>query len=94
MASMTCSRVRSVESSTVTPGRGVVERGDGRVVAVAADHLVVHRLGVDVLAELGVPTGDPGGRVGDEQHADGRLGRDHGGDVAALGDDPARRRRR
>ena len=41
-----------------------------------------------------MPAGDPGLRVGDQQHPYVGVGRDHRGDVAALGDDPAGRRRR
>ncbi len=49
---------------------GRVELGDAGIVPVTADHLVGHGGVVDLLAELGMSAGDPGGRVGDQQHPD------------------------
>ena len=88
IADTTSSRVSSVESITCTPGAAevnwaTVESSRSRRITWS-----VTACDVGLVGQLGVPAGDPGLRVGDQQHPYVGVRRDHGGDVSALGDDP------
>ena len=66
------------------------ELGDGGVVPVPAEHLVAQGGGVDALArglQIGGATGESSLLAGGDEQTRVRVGRDDGGDVAALGHD-------
>ena len=90
--SSTASTLSSKSSSEVSSEHhalgGLGERRDGRVVAVAAHHLVaggLDRRGVDGPVQLGRAAPQPRLLGCREQHPHPRVGGDDGGDVAPLG---------
>ena len=85
-----CSRSRSEESTVTHAVGGDVELHDRRVVGVPPQHLVAGRLdrvGVGGAVQLLGATGQPGLLARGQQHAHVGVGRHHGRDVPALGDD-------
>ncbi len=59
----------------------------GGIIIIPPNHLVGHRGGINPLAQLGMATGHPCSRIGNQQHTHLRVRRHDGGDVPTFRDD-------
>ena len=64
-----------------------VKLSHGGIIIITPNHLVGHRGGINPLAQLGMATGHPCCRIGNQQHTHMRVRRHDGGDVPTFRDD-------